>query len=284
MAYRVTGELPFQAEDLAGADPNSKPSTSRQDRPRFPISPESVLKAFNTRAFKREQPDNPDLMLQIVARSIARNEPVPFVLYWGKGPRANIAKPEIKCLDYLASLDARIRQRHAPGAAITLIFTDTHAELNGHSAESIAAYFNDLTASAAQRGFATTLLSELLAGTDLAVDALTQTVTVPQELMPTLRECAAKWFRGNGTIDEGAIRYYQLNMVEKQVVERAFPHAIFVTFNGSEMRSLFPVQLPIFYMYSVRHGVSDKPWFLPADVASHQASSNVHVLELAPTT
>jgi hypothetical protein len=282
MAYRVTGELPFQTEDLAGAGRNSKPSTSRQDRPRFPISPESVLKAFNTRAFKREQPDNPELMLQIVARSIARNEPVPFVLYWGKGPRANIAGPEIKCLDYLASLDARIRQRHAPGAAITLIFTDTHAELNGHSPESIAAYFNDLTVSAAQRGFKTKLLSELLAGTDLAVEAHTQ--TVPQELMPTLRESASKWFRGSGTIEEGAIRYYQLNMVEKQVVERAFAHAIFVTFNGSEMRNLFPAQLPIFYMYSVRHGVSDKPWFLPADVASHQAPSNVHVLELAPTT
>jgi hypothetical protein len=281
MAYRVTGELPLQAEDLAGAAPNSKPSTSRQDRPRFPISPESVLKTFNTRAFKREQPDNPDLMLQIVARSIARNEPVPFVLYWGKGPRAQIAKPEIKCLDYLASLDARIRQRHAPGAAITLIFTDTHAELNGHSAEAIATYFNDLTASARQRGFATALLSELLADADLTIEPHPQ--TVPQELMPTLRESASKWFRGSGTIEEGAIRYYQLNMVEKQVVERAFSHAIFVTFNGSEMRSLFPAQLPIFYMYSVRHGVSDKPWFLPADVASHQASSNVHVLELAPT-
>jgi L-tyrosine isonitrile synthase len=282
MAYRVTGDLSFQAEDLAGSGPNSKPSTSRQERPRFPISPESVLKAFNTRAFKREQPDNPDLMLQIVARSIARNEPVPFVLYWGKGPRANIAKPEVNCLDYLASLDARIRQRHPPGATITLIFTDTHAGLNGHSAESIAAYFNDLTVHAAQRGFATKQLSELLAGTDLAVEARAE--SVPEELMPSLRESASKWFRGNGTIDEGATRYYQLNMVEKQVVERAFLHAIFVTFNGSEMRSLFPAHLPIFYMYSVRHGVCDKPWFLPADVASHQAPSNVHVLELAPTT
>jgi L-tyrosine isonitrile synthase len=282
MAYRVTGDLSFQAADLAATGPNSKPSTSRQDRPRFPISPESVLKAFNTRAFKREQPDNPDLMLQIVARSIARNEPVPFVLYWGKGPRANIAKPEVNCLDYLASLDARIRQRHPPGATITLIFTDTHAGLNGHSAESIAAYFNDLTVHAAQRGFATKQLSELLAGTDLAVEARAE--SVPEELMPSLRESASKWFRGNGTIDEGATRYYQLNMVEKQVVERAFLHAIFVTFNGSEMRSLFPAHLPIFYMYSVRHGVCDKPWFLPADVASHQAPSNVHVLELAPTT
>ena len=46
-------------------------------------------------------------------------------------------------------------------------------------------------------------------------------------------------------------------------MERAFPRSIFITFNGSHVRSLFPDTLPIFYMFSLRHGISDKPWFLP---------------------
>jgi L-tyrosine isonitrile synthase len=54
-----------------------------------------------------------------------------------------------------------------------------------------------------------------------------------------------------------------MNMVEKRAVEFAFPRSIFVTFNGSEFRSLFPERLPVFYMYSLRRGVSIKPWFLP---------------------
>jgi L-tyrosine isonitrile synthase len=69
--------------------------------------------------------------------------------------------------------------------------------------------------------------------------------------------------------------YYQMNMVEKRAVELAFPRSIFVTFSGSELRSLFPKHLPIFYMYSIKRGVSSKPWFLdaaPRDLAFDAAS------------
>jgi L-tyrosine isonitrile synthase len=59
--------------------------------------------------------------------------------------------------------------------------------------------------------------------------------------------------------------YYQINMVEKRAVEMAFPHSIFITFNGSRLRVLFPKRLPIFYMYSLRRGFSVKPWFVVSD-------------------
>ena len=45
--------------------------------------------------------------------------------------------------------------------------------------------------------------------------------------------------------------------------ELAFPNAVFITFNGSEFRCLFPDRMPIFYMYSLKRGVAVKPWFLP---------------------
>ncbi len=81
-----------------------------------------------------------------------------------------------------------------------------------------------------------------------------------------LSECAAKWYRGEGSASEGASEYYRMNMVEKRAVELAFPHAIFITFNGSEFRCLFPDRMPIFYMYSLKRGVSAKPWFLPDEM------------------
>ena len=55
-------------------------------------------------------------------------------------------------------------------------------------------------------------------------------------------------------------------MIEKQAVEAAFPDAVFVTFNGSGLRPLFPDRMPVFYMYSVRRGVAVKPWFMPAEL------------------
>jgi hypothetical protein len=84
--------------------------------------------------------------------------------------------------------------------------------------------------------------------------------------------CAAKWYRGDRAPEEAAVTYFRMNMVEKRAVEVAFPRSIFVTFNGSEFRCLFPERLPIFYMYSLRRGVSIKPWFLPPVAALDPAS------------
>jgi hypothetical protein len=72
-----------------------------------------------------------------------------------------------------------------------------------------------------------------------------------------------------------------MNMLEKRVVERAYPRSIFTTFNGSELRSLFPRNLPIFYMFSLRHGICAKPWFLPRDFLSRNALSNAQHFEFA---
>ena len=95
--------------------------------------------------------------------------------------------------------------------------------------------------------------------------------TVPEETLQRLSTCARKWYRGDGTAGQGALKYYQMNMIEKRAVELAFPRSIFVTFNGSDLRSLFPDRLPIFYMYSLRRGFSVKPWFLPGAEAGDPA-------------
>jgi hypothetical protein len=223
-----------------------------------------VVRAFNTWAFKREQPSNPQLMLQITAEAVAAQAPVPFVLYWGKGPRREPAEPESECLDFLAALTARVRNAYAPGAALTLILTDTHAELNGHLREDIQHYFDALKPLAAQRGFATTWLGPLIKAAGPPSTAAPLEEAVSADLLTALTESAEKWYRGVGAPADGALSYLRMNLIEQRVVERAFPRSIFVTFNGSSLRSLFPRQLPIFYMYSLRRGVAIKPWFLPA--------------------
>jgi hypothetical protein len=229
-----------------------------------PMAPEKVLQTFNTWAFKREQPDSIASLHHVIADAVRHARPVPFVLYWGKGPRCELAEPDTACLDYLAQLGARVRQVYAPGVSFKLIFTDTHANLNGHAPEAIESYFNAVEQAARGRGFDGCWLSELVFA---AEDAGAIDVTeehIPDEVMEKLGACAAKWFRGEGTVEEGAVRYLQMNMIEKRSVQFAFPHSIFITFNGSEFRSLFPDRMPIFYMYSLRRGTSVKPWFLPA--------------------
>lgn len=235
--------------------------------------PEKILQAFNTWAFKREQPDSADAMLRAIAAAEQHDRPLQFVLYWGKGPRDSLDTPDTTCLDYLGALVERVRAVYPPGASVKLIFTDTHAALNGHSPQRMHQYFTAVATAAAAFGFGHCRLSDLVReAASAGIGRASLSAELPEPVREKLVACAAKWFRGEGTSEEGAMRYLQMNMVEKQAIEFAFPAAIFVTFNGSEFRNLFPDRLPVFYMYSLRRGVSVKPWFLSSEPAGSDSS------------
>ena len=225
---------------------------------------DAVLKAFNTWAYKREQPSCTERLRDVAVRAVVDGAPIPFVLYWGKGPRAEIAQPEMTCLDYLAGMAARIRAAYDGGASIRLILTDTHARLNGHPDAAVEAYFAAVSRAAAARGFETVRLSALVEAADGMVepDASAEPCGT---VLDSLVACAAKWYRGEGSTEDGAVEYYRMNMVERRAVEAAYPQAVFVTFNNGEFRELFPANMPIFYMYSLKRGVAVKPWFMAAD-------------------
>jgi hypothetical protein len=223
-----------------------------------------IVQSFNTWAFKREQPSDLGLLTRFTTRAVMRQEPLSFVLYWGKGPRSEIQSCDVQCLDYLALLTARVKSTYGRGAAVSLVLTDTHASLNGHPAHQVTSYFAEIERAAQTRGFDCYLLSELTeaAGRSVRVEDCEPS----EETLAELVRSAMRWYRGEGTPEEGAKRYYDMNMVEKQVIELFFPSSIFVTFNGREHRDLFPDKLPIFFMYSLKRGTSVKPWFLPEPV------------------
>ncbi|SFV15885.1 hypothetical protein SAMN02799631_06235 [Methylobacterium sp. 174MFSha1.1] len=261
----ITSEAP--RIDLASTRKTIRPGGKRASQ----FNPGLIIKSFNTWAFKREQPGNPERLVPAVTAAVAAGRPLDFVLYWGKGPRAEIAAPDLACLDYLGQMAERVRQAYAPGAVFRLIFTDTHAALNGHPAAAADAYFGAIDAAAQARGFASARLSDVVAfAREIGAD--TPEEEPSGEILASLIACAAKWYRGEGSTEQGALDYYRMNMVEKTAMAAAFPEAVFVTFNGSEFRDLFPATMPIFYMYSLRRGVGVKPWFMSAQAEAVPAA------------
>jgi L-tyrosine isonitrile synthase len=236
------------------------------------ITTKKVLETFNTWAFKREQPTELTLLQGAVSEAIASDSPIPFVLYWGKGPRRCISTAEKDCLAFLQQMTARIETAYPIGAAVKLILTDTHAGLNGHDAVATAEYFAEVQDAADGCGFTACHLSSIVAEFgDHTLDALAQPNS---ETLDRLQKCAAKWYRGENGVAEAAGQYYAMNMREKQAVGRGFPSTIFISFNGSEYRELFPDALPVFYMYSMRKGISVKPWFADDNARSGSTGNN----------
>ena len=96
-------------------------------------------------------------------------------------------------------------------------------------------------------------------------------------MLQKLCASASKWYRGVGTIRDGAAKYYRMNMSEKRAVEFAFPHSIFATFSGGALRCLLPSSMPIFFMYSLKRGFSTKPWFIGGKIADPGAAGSAQL-------
>src|SRR5262245_10220093 len=250
-----------------------KPARNLDGSGRKSYCPETILRSFNTWSFKREQPSDTQLMLRVISDAIERNEPIPFLFYWGKGPRCHVDEHDIKCLEYLMSMAHRVSDAYEPGAALKLIFTNTHATLNGYSQLGINTYVSKVEAEAHRRGFESCRLADLIEQTQAKAEDDFLDDLMSDELLEKLFTSAVKWYHGEGTAEEGANKYLQMNMIEKRAVELAFPNAIFCTFNSSKFRILFPKRLPIFYMYSMQRGMAVKPWFLPADLSPCEPSN-----------
>jgi L-tyrosine isonitrile synthase len=220
-----------------------------------------LVQSFNTWAFKRQQPSNLGLLRARALTAVTQRTPLEFVLYWGKGPRSEIAGPDIECLSYLVSMRQRIEAAHPAGAQFTLLFTDTHARLNRHSVVSSDQYFREVGAAAKSYSMSSRRLSGVVEFAPRG-SAEPAKMSPHPEILTRLTRCAAKWYLGDEIAEDAASAYFSMNMSEKRAVERTFPSAVFATFNSSQFQALFPDNMPIFYMYSLKKGCAIKPWFM----------------------
>src|SRR5260370_41165641 len=61
---------------------------------RGPPSSDTLIQSFNSWAFKREQPGNLERLKRLAEAAIESAAPLSFVLYWGRGPRVDVAAPK----------------------------------------------------------------------------------------------------------------------------------------------------------------------------------------------
>lgn len=215
---------------------------------------EKILTSFNTWNYKREQPKDVEEILKIIDMAITENKAIPFVLYWGKGEKKLPDQFEKMALDQLAKISQQINKVYSSGVKFTLIFTDTHAENNGYSPEEIKEYFEAMETLCREYGFDFIYISSICPLGDSYAK-----VYIPKNVLDILKISSNKHYKA-GNAEDGAMKYFSINQIEKVAIAKQFLDSIFLTYSGSDLDILFP-DLPIFYAYSTGKGCSEKPWF-----------------------
>ena len=221
-----------------------------------------VIDSFNTWSFKREQPKSKESLVENILLHIKKKEPIKFIMYWGKGDRDIISNLELDAIKYLVNFCETIKKEYVYGVELTFIFTDTHAAINGYDAKSTKIYFESTKNLIDKYKIKSLYLSEIVSYKQEDILNKLSSTKIDESLFDNLKNSSEKHCKNfNNNYEICAKVYYLQNQLEKKKVEERFQDYVFLTYNGSDLNKILPIKLPIFYMYSLKKGFSDKPWF-----------------------
>ncbi|MFA7380843.1 MAG: hypothetical protein WC150_10290 [Bacteroidia bacterium] len=212
-----------------------------------------------------------------------------FISYWGASDKKYPDKYDFDALLNLFGFLRVIEKHYKLDAQLTLIFTDTHAMLNGYKPEDYKSYFKGIRNVVNEFNYTHVLMSEVLMPFAKShhlkdMNALINAIinengshNIPEflkgrESFELLKKSAGKHsyrysnnqifgdLRFNST-DESAYAYITMNQIEKQYVEKNFFQNVFLTYTSDEEKELIAPDLPSLQIYSFRKGIRSRPWF-----------------------
>lgn len=213
-----------------------------------------------------------------------------FISYWGGSDKKHPDKYDFDALLNLFGFLRVIEKHYRMDAQLTLIFTDTHALLNGYKPDDYKSYFKGIRNTVNQFNYTHVLMSEVLMPFAKShhlrdMNALINSIinenrkhNIPEflkgrESFELLKKSANKHshrylnnqffgdLRFNSTA-ESAYAYITLNQIEKQYVEKNFFQSVFLTYTSDDEKELIAPDLPSLQIYSFSKGQRSRPWFM----------------------
>lgn len=230
---------------------------------------QEVFEILDRTRFRKAKTPDKENIIQIIQTSLIEDAPFYLTGYWGVGHRDHANDQDRNVLDNLGALVNDINQHVSkPIAKIKFILTDLHGKVNFIPGLSARKYFKAIEEDLQKRGFEYVYLSEIWHQKGLIFEDISE--QIHQEDFKrsweefSLRDQFIKQSarRGHGNAKKGAQRYYAIVMAEREAVAQyCGGKTIFFTYNDPGYKIVHPA-LPAIYIYSIKPGFSDKPWFL----------------------
>ncbi len=208
------------------------------------------------------KPRNEEKMRGVIRGNVGTKKPIRFFMLWGVWRKNGVDNTDFEAVGILDELLMGIRAVHGPGASLTIVLTDSHAELNGVEKKDIYgydSYMANFERYARLKGYDTKRLSEILGKVNVGGVAEEAEKIEGSEIWENLASSAERYYSGENKLD-GARAYVRRRLAEKPMLAKIFDGSIFLTYNGPRYDALAP-DLPTLYIISNRKRESRKPWF-----------------------
>ncbi len=229
-----------------------------------------IIGRFNTQKIRRARSPDIDRIEDLVQGALLRRGAFEFAGYWGVGAREELGTADRFALERLRTIVEAVNDCAGyPMGSVRLILADLHGRSNEVKAEIIDRYLGAVGEEATRMGFETELLSSIWERYGLDFDTVVGAINDPvfEERWASfpLREDfvrrAARHCDDTRRAEEVARRYHAVTHEDRQVLTRHLDGCIFFTYGEPEFRGIQP-ELPVVFWYSLKKGVSERPWFI----------------------
>ncbi|MFH0817558.1 MAG: asparagine synthase-related protein [Candidatus Micrarchaeota archaeon] len=223
---------------------------------------EKIMKVLESSEFSIFSPRHEERLKKIVRGCIVKNKSIKLFMLWGVWRKNGINFADVEAVEILGKMLSKIKNEHGPGANLTIVLTDSHAELNGVEKKEIYgydSYMASIERYARSKGYETKRLSEVLGKASLGGIGEEARKIEGGEIWGNLVSSAEKYYGGKDKL-EGARAYVGRRLAEKPILSKIFEGSIFLTYNGPRYDALAP-DLPTLYIISNKKRESGKPWF-----------------------
>lgn len=245
------------------------------------------LKSFFSDRHGSQRTDTLRLLDQFVGHR--EHEDIQFIMLWGASNKAHATKADKDGLLYLFHFLKRVEHAYGLKVNLNLIFTDTHAHLNGYTKEYYERYITEISYHIRKHGYSFVRSSELSGrfardmGYQGMMDYVEDIIQQPEErfgswnmpvqvnnLVPFFAHYALKHCRRIASHESGlffqnerlaALGYLTLAAFDKRVITETYHDHAFITYMSREESLVLP-DLPVIRLYSIKSGLRTRPWFI----------------------
>lgn len=220
-----------------------------------------ILEKFTCK-YRRAHPSKIKKMKSIIKECAENNVPISIIGYWGIGDKAKPDKNEYAALVFLDEVKNNVRKIYGPGIKITFIISDLHAKNNLIPDEKIKSYTEEIEKILTNSGFSTIRLSELYKKYNLSLKKINCCGKIWWLFFPLKNILVKQAARVSLREDKNfcARQYALMRIKESKIIEKEYKNYIFMTYSSPLFKSLHP-RLPTLYLYSIKKGCSEAPWF-----------------------